>query len=158
MTDPQRDTLILGVGNPLMGDDALGILVIEQLRGRTDLPPQVDVIDGGTEGIGLVPVLQEYRRAILVDAVLMDEPPGTIRRFTWQELRLTAGKTPLSLHYSGLSDALLLAEALNSLPAEVVIYGVQPHNKEWDQPISVPVQRALPVLIDALMHEVRSDD
>lgn len=158
MTADTHDTLILGVGNPLMGDDALGIWVVQQLRERPDLPPHVTVVDGGTEGIGLIPVMEPYRRVILVDAAEMGLPPGTIRRLTWPEIRLTSQANPLSLHQSSLADALVLAEALDSLPGEVVIYGVQPHNKGWDQPISAPVQRVLPGLIESLMNEVRSSD
>lgn len=150
-----EDTLILGVGNPLYGDDAVGVLVVQALMKRPDLPPHVTVIDGGAEGIGLIPVMEAYRRVILVDAVPMDEPPGTIRRFTWQDARFIGHEHTLSLHQSDLTDALVLAEALNCLPPMLVIYGVQPHNRGWDQPLSAEVQRTLPVLIAALIEEVR---
>ena len=93
------------------------------------------MIDGGTEGIGLIPVMEAYRRVIVVDAVPMDEPPGTIRRFTWQDVRFIGHERTLSLHQSDLTDALLLAEALNCLPQTLVIYGVQPHNMGWDQSV-----------------------
>jgi hydrogenase maturation protease len=116
-------TLVLGVGNPLMGDDAVGILAIERLRMRPDLPQQVDLIDGGTEGIGLIPVLERYSRAILVDAIDMSLPPGTIRRFSWQEVRMVSQHQALSLHQSSMADALMLADALDSLPSELVFGG-----------------------------------
>jgi hydrogenase maturation protease len=150
-----ENTLILGVGNPLYGDDAVGVRAAQTLLDRADLPPQVTVVDGGTDGIGLIPLLEAYDRVILVDAVPMDEPPGTIRRFTWADIRLTGHERPLSLHQSDLTDALLLAEALGCLPPALVIYGVQPHNIGWDQPVSLEVQRALPVLVAALIEEVR---
>lgn len=150
------DTLILGVGSPLMGDDALGILAVQGLQARTDLPAGVTVVDGGTDGIGLIPLMAAYRRVILVDAVPMGLPAGTIRRFGWDDIRLAGREQPLSLHQSDLSDALRLAEVLGCLPAEVVIFGVQPQNMDWDQPISPPVERALPALMDALINEVRS--
>lgn len=154
---PSRDTAILGVGSPLMGDDAAGIWIVEHLRQHADLPPGVDVIDGGTDGVGLVPVIENYRRVILVDAVRMALPPGTIRRFTWAEVQAQDHARALSLHQSDLADALLLAEALDILPGEVVIYGIQPQNTDWDDPISAPVARALPVLLDALLEEARRD-
>lgn len=151
------DTLILGVGNPLMADDAAGVLIAQQLQQRTDLPPHVTVIDGGTDGLGLIPVIQDYRRVILVDAVPMNLPPGTIRRFTWDAIRLNGQRHELSLHQSGIAQALVLADALKCLPPEVVFYGVQPQNMVWDQPLSAAVERALPALMEALIHEVRSD-
>jgi hydrogenase maturation protease len=154
---PESDTLILGVGNPLRGDDALGVLVVQQLQARTDLPPHVTVIDGSTEGIGLIPVMETYRRVIVVDAVMMGLPAGSVRRFTWDEVHLDSAGQPLSLHQTDFTATLLLAEALNSLPPELVIYGVQPHNTEWDHPLSQAVASTLPILIEALIQEVRSD-
>lgn len=151
-------TLILGVGNPLYGDDAVGVWAAQELQKRPDLPPHVTVVDGGTEGIGLIPLIASYARLILVDAVPMGEPPGTIRRFTWEEVRLIGHEHALSLHQSDLTEALMLAEALDCLPQTLVIYGVQPHNIEWDQPLSSEVQHALPVLVTTLIDEVRRND
>ncbi|RPJ02615.1 MAG: hydrogenase maturation protease [Chloroflexi bacterium] len=149
------DTLILGVGNPLYGDDAVGVRVAHALQQRSDLPPHVTVVDGGTEGIGLIPLMETYRRVIVVDAVPMDVPPGTIRRFTWQDAHFLAPERALSLHQSDLTEALVLAEALGSLPHELVIYGIQPHNIGWDQGLSPEIQRALPVVVATLIEEVR---
>jgi hydrogenase maturation protease len=152
------NTLILGVGNPLLGDDAVGVLAVQQLLEQAGLPPHVTVVDGGTDGLGLIPLIESYRHVILVDAVPMGLPAGSIRRFTWHEARFVGHEQVLSLHQSDLTDALLLAEALGCLPQEVVIYGVQPHTMDWDHPLSTAVERALPALIDALINEVRSDN
>lgn len=156
--DVTYDTLILGVGNPLLGDDAIGVLAAQVLQQRDDLPSYVTVIDGGTDGLGLIPVMEAYRRVILVDAVPMGVEPGTIRRFTWDEIKLNMRAQLFSLHETGITEALVLAETLNCLPLEVVFYGIQPHNMEWDQPISKAVQHALPALLEALIHEVRSNN
>jgi hydrogenase maturation protease len=154
-----HQTLILGVGNPLMGDDAVGIIAVERLRERPDLPPGVSVIDGGTDGLGLIPVMEGHRRVVVVDAVEMALPPGTIRRFLWREVRsLGQNGGSLSLHQTDLAGALSLADALGSLPPNVIVFGVQPQVVEWDAPLSPAVERALPVLIDALINEVRSND
>lgn len=158
MTGSAENTLVLGVGSPLQGDDAAGIAVIEQLQACADLPPGLDLVDGGTDGLGLIPLIEQYRRVIVVDAVLMGLPPGSIRRFTWQESRIHGSTGAVSLHQTGLNDALLLAEALNSLPPELVIYGIQPQNTGLEQPMSDVVERALPALAEALLNEVRSRD
>jgi hydrogenase maturation protease len=151
-------TLILGVGNPLLGDDGVGVLAVQQLQERGGFPPHVTVVDGGTDGLGLIPLIERYRRVIVVDAVPMGLPAGTIRRFTWNKVRAAGREQVLSLHQTDLTDALVLAEALRCLPQEVIIYGVQPHTMDWDHPLSAPVERALPALIDALINEVRSDN
>ncbi|MBN1680863.1 MAG: hydrogenase maturation protease [Anaerolineae bacterium] len=153
----QRHTLILGVGSLLMGDDALGVLAVQRLKTHPDLPPDVTVIDGGTDGLGLIPLMENYQRVILVDAVNMGLAAGTLRRFTWGDARFLAHDRALSLHQTDLNDALVLADALGVLPPEVVFYGVQPHNTHWDQPLSLAVERTLPALLDALINEVRSE-
>jgi len=155
--DTLQDTLILGVGSPLLGDDALGIRVIELLRTRPDLPPCVSLVDGGTDGLGLIPVIEQYRRVICVDAVMMDAPPGTVRRLTWGEFRVVAQSNPLSLHQSDLGSALQLADALGCLPEELVIYGVQPQTMDWGSPLSPAVERALPAVMNALLADIGPD-
>lgn len=150
------DTLILGVGNPLRGDDGIGVLAVQQLAAHPDLPAGVQVLDGGTAGLGLIPLLERYRRVILVDAVEMGERPGTVRRFAWDEVRLRERERALSLHQSDLNEALALAEALRCLPPVLIVFGVQPQHTDWDQPLSDAVRRALPDLVNALITEVRS--
>ena len=151
-------TAIIGVGSPLAGDDAVGIVAVERLRARHDLPSGVDVIDGGTDGLGLIPVLERYARVVLIDAVPMGAPAGTVRRFTWAEVRPRADGRALSLHQHGLTEALALAEVLGALPPELVIYGVQPANTAFGQLLSEPVARAVPRLLENLLREVRSYD
>jgi len=156
MEPPPAGTLVLGVGSLLRGDDAVGVLAAQRLLARPDLPPGVTVIDGGTAGLGLIPLLPGYRRLVLVDAVPMGLAPGAIRRFTWSEARLIPHDRALSLHQTDLTDALVLAGALGMLPPEVVIFGVQPDHLDWDLPLSEAVERALPELIEALLNELRS--
>ncbi len=151
-----EEILILGVGTPLMGDDVVGLLVIQQLQERDDLPPTVTVVDGGTEGLGLIPLLEAYQRVIIVDAAMMGLPAGTVRRFTWEDVRAVQQNTPLSLHQSDLTETLLLAEVLNCLPPNTVIFGVQPQHIDWDQPVSEAVLEAIPAVVEALLREIRS--
>ena len=151
-------TAIIGVGSPLAGDDAVGLAVIEALRARSDIPPDVDIIDGGTDGLGLVPVLERYARVIVVDAVPMGLRAGTVRRFTWAEVRPRADAHALSLHQHGLTEALALAEVLGVLPPTLIVYGVQPARAEFGQPLSAAVARAVPLVVENLLHEVRSNE
>ena len=82
--------LILGLGNPLMGDDGAGIQIVEELK-KSDLPEYVDVIDGGTAGVGLIDLMSGYSRVIVVDAVMVDvETPQ-------REVSLTTLHNPLSI-------------------------------------------------------------
>lgn len=150
------DTLIVGLGNPLRGDDGVGARVAQALRGQT-LPGDVEVVDGGTQGLGLVPLLEGRRRVIVIDAAEVGRDPGQFVRFTPDEVRLLGDGQRLSVHAAGLREVLLLAQALAMLPDEVIIFGIQPANLEWVADLSPQVESALPGLVEAVLAELCSD-
>ncbi len=146
-------TLVIGLGNPLRGDDGVGVRVAQMLAAQT-LPPGVEVVDGGTQGLGIVNLMEKRQRVILVDAADVGQPPGRFVRFTLDEARLLGDGRQLSVHAAGLRDALLLAQTLKMLPDEVVIFGVQPANLAWDNALSPQVEATLPNLIAAILAEL----
>jgi hydrogenase maturation protease len=131
----------------------VGARVVQELQARA-FPGDVEVVDGGTLGLGIVPLLEGRRRVIMVDAAEMGEAPGEFARFKLDEARLLGEDQYLSVHSAGPREALLLAQALKMLPQEVIIYGVQPANVEWDSTLSPQVQAALPKLVEAVLAEV----
>ncbi len=145
-------TLVVGLGNPLRGDDGVGPRVAQALA-EAALPPEVEVLDGGTRGLEVVNMLEGRRRAIFVDAADLGRAPGEFARFTLDQVRLLGDDGHLSVHAAGLRDALLLAEALDMLPLEVIIYGVQPARLEWDDALSPEVEATLPQLVAAVLEE-----
>ena len=147
---PSPDTLIVGLGNPLRGDDGIGVRVIQTLVAEA-LPEGVEVVEGGTQGLGLVSLMEGWRRVILVDAANVGQPPGGFVRFTPQEARLLGSDQRISIHNAGLRDALLLAETLDLLPDEIIIYGMQPANLDWDDGLSPQVETAMPELVRAIL-------
>src|SRR5690242_509820 len=78
-------TVVIGLGNPLMGDDGLGIAVAQRLSGW-ELPEDVQVVDGGTWGLNLLPVIEDAGRVILVDAIDVGAAPGTLIRLPRERL------------------------------------------------------------------------
>ncbi|MCE7945924.1 MAG: hydrogenase maturation protease [Chloroflexi bacterium CFX4] len=146
------NTVILALGNPLRGDDGVGAAVLEQL-GRSALPKTVALLDGGTVGLALVLLLNPYQHAIIIDAAAMGEPPGTWRRFSLAEVCLQAHDMALrgTLHYAGLAEALLLGEALNMLPPQITIFGIQPAVTTWEIGLSNAVQAAVPSVCTAIL-------
>ncbi|MDR1644243.1 MAG: hydrogenase maturation protease [Tannerellaceae bacterium] len=96
-------TLVLGIGNLLLKDEGVGIHAIRALEKET-LPPDIDLLDGGTGGLHLLGRLQEYDRIILVDATLDHHPPGAIRHI---RPRYATDYPPLmSAHEIGLRDMI----------------------------------------------------
>ena len=144
---------VIGLGNPLRGDDGVGVYLVQALEERA-LPAGVEVIDGGTQGLGLVTLLAGRRRVILVDAADVGRAPGLFVRFRLGEARLAGSGDRLSIHAAGLSDALRLAQALDVLPEEGIIFGVQPANVEWERGLSPEVRAALPRLLEVVLAEV----
>jgi len=150
-----KPLLILGLGNPLQGDDGVGCRVVEALEaGAVALPDDVEVMDGGTPGIGLLNLLQGRERAIIIDAAEMGCAPGEFRRFQADEVVLTGAAQRLSLHRSGIADALALARQLSIELPEIVFFGVQPARVEWCEALSPPVQAAVPRVIQAVLDEL----
>jgi hydrogenase maturation protease len=151
---PLPPTLIIGLGNPLRGDDGVGVRVAQALAAQA-LPSSVEVMDGGTQGLGIVSLLEGRQRVIVVDAADVGRAPGQFVRFTLAETRLLGEDQHLSIHAAGLRDALLLAQALKVLPDDVVIFGVQPANLEWDNSLSPEVEDALPGLLASILAELK---
>ena len=150
-------TLIIGLGNLLRGDDGVGVR-LAQILARQTVPDGVEVVDGGTQGLGLVPLLEGRQQVILVDAAEVGKTPGQFVRFTLDEAALRGSDQHLSVHAAGLREALLLAQALKLLPGEVVIFGMQPANLDWETTLSPEVEAALPDLLSAVLAEITVDD
>jgi hydrogenase maturation protease len=146
----QADRLILGVGNSLCGDDSVGPRLIEMLSERT-LPPDVELQDAGLPGWGLPTWLEGRRTVFLVDAVEMGLGVGSWRRFCPEEVKLWLQDDSLSLHQPDLACGLALAEALNLLPENLYIYGIQPAQTDLGAPLSSQVRACLPALADQII-------
>jgi hydrogenase maturation protease len=150
--DARKTILILGLGNPLQGDDGVGCHVAQALE-QLDLD-DVEVMDGGTPGVGLLHLWDGRRRVILVDAADMGQPPGTVVRFRPEEVTLTGSTQRFSLHRSGVADALALARALDLKLPELVVLGVQPAQVGWGERLSPPVQAAFDQVVRAVLDEI----
>ena len=148
------NTVILGLGSSLRGDDGVGPAVIEWLD-RQELPPGVETIDGGTSGLDIVSILMGRERAIIVDAANVGQAPGRWVRFTPDAARLQENATTLSLHSAGLAEALALGAALNVLPPTIIIYGVQPQNLDWIAQLSDEVRAAVVEVGQSVLQELK---
>ncbi|MCS6936422.1 MAG: hydrogenase maturation protease [Candidatus Bipolaricaulota bacterium] len=115
-------TLVLGLGNELLGDDAVGILAARMLRER--LGNRADVVESALSGMALLDLLMGYERAIIIDAVKTGRSaPGTIYELTPEDL--SAGLAP-SPHYAGLPELIATAKALAvDFPNEIKIFALE---------------------------------
>lgn len=145
------NTLILAIGNPQRGDDGVGSAILDALSAY-DLPEDVSLYDGGTLGLEMVLLFQQYPRVIILDAAEMAQVGGTWRRFSPEEVRAQTRDMHLrgTMHYAGLAEALTLAEGLGLLPEHIEIFGVQPSLIDWDEGLSEAVRAVVPQVAQAV--------
>ena len=147
------DLLVLGVGNPLRGDDGIGPRVVEQLQ-QAGLPTDVEAFDAGAAGFNLLYWLDGRRRVIIVDAADVGLEAGQFARFTPEQVELTGAAEGAGSHQAGLAEVLALARALERPLPEIVVFGVQPGSLEWGTGLTAEVEAAVPLLVRAVLQEV----
>lgn len=149
----RKPIVVLGLGNPLMADDGIGIALVERLAREAERYPAVDFVDAGAGGMSVLHLIEGRRKAILIDSAHMDELPGALRRFTVDEVRSRKILAHQSLHEADLLRVLTLAEQLGQAPETMVIFGIQPRVVE-------PRQGLSGILLDGIDHyltEIRSE-
>lgn len=143
---------VLGLGNLMRTDDAVGMLAIQKLRADVRLPQKVSVIEGGTLGLDLIHPLDGVTHLVALDAIETGARPGTLMRFTGD----TIADLPISksVHLLGFSDLIGAMQLIGSAPLEIVVLGVQPERIGWGTQLTATVEAALPKLVEAALRQV----
>ncbi|MEZ5840794.1 MAG: hydrogenase maturation protease [Hyphomicrobiales bacterium] len=144
---------IIGIGNRLRGDDAAGPLVAERLA-ALDLGLEVIELDG--DGTRLLETLEGAADVIVIDAMRSGAAPGTIRRFDAASETLPAGAFHYSSHAFGVAEAIETARAIDTLPANLTIYGIEGAGFDFGAPLDAAVERAIDALVAAIRLELSS--
>lgn len=145
-------TVVLGLGNILHADDGAGVQAVRRLHEDARVPADVELIEGGTLGLELLSYVWECSRLIVIDAVDVGRPPGTVVRMSREELNGLPGES--SVHQLGVSDLLVALRVLAQKQPEVVLLGVQPASTEWSTQLSPPVSAAMDLLVDSVIREL----
>jgi hydrogenase maturation protease len=136
-------TLVLGIGNTLWADEGFGPAVVARLAAQ-ELPADVEVIDGGTQGLYLLPLVQEARRLLVFDAVDFGRRPGEVMVLRDAQIPAFFGQRPLSLHQTAFTDVLAAAQLTERMPEAVTLVGVQLADiEDWGGALSAPVAAAM---------------
>jgi hydrogenase maturation protease len=138
------ETLVLGLGNILLGDEGVGVRVIEHLLEQYDFPEGVRVMDGGTLGLDLLPYVEDASRMVVVDAVQARKSPGALVRMVGDEIPVFLEASKVSPHQEGLQDLLAVAMLKGYLPEELVV-GLE---------LSVPVAAQVDTLVGKVLEEL----
>jgi len=118
--------LILGIGNILWADEGFGIRTVEVLHSQYEMPDGVRIMDGGTQGIFLLPLVRNARRLLMFDAVDFGDPPATLRLVVGDDVPRYMGAKKMSMHQAGFQEVLSTAQLAGELPDELALIGVQP--------------------------------
>ncbi len=146
--------VVLGVGNTLLKDEGVGVRVVEELKKKFAFPSNVRLVDGGTQGLWLLPTLQEADRLVVIDAVLGKCEPGSIYRLEKDDLPKGL-RLKQSAHDSDLIEALNLCALLDQAPQTVVVIGIEPEDiSAYGLQLTPTIESRVPALVDQVLVEL----
>lgn len=141
-------TLVVGLGNPLMTDDGIGLAALERLREAWDPPAGVELVDGGTWGVFLLPEIERAGAVVFLDAIRSGAAPGTVVELSREEIPGALSVTGLSVHQLGLADLVALATLRNTLPERTVAIGIEPDVVEMGTSLSRAAEASIGTVVD----------
>lgn len=122
--------VVLGIGNVLWADEGFGVRAVEALQAGWSFAPQVELVDGGTQGLYLLPLVQGATRLLILDAIDYGLAPGTLKLVENDQVPRFLGAKKMSLHQTGFQEVLMLAQMTDAYPQEVLLIGCQPEELE----------------------------
>lgn len=151
---PSPKTVVIGVGNILLKDEGIGVQIIHQLENN---PPknarELFIIDGGTCPDVLLHLPGDIGKLIVVDAVKGRGKPGSIYRFTPDDITFKRA-TMTSFHQLGVADGLDMMRSLGNYPKSVIIIGIEPKEIGWGLEISPELDEIIPEVIQLIEKEI----
>jgi len=151
------EILILGVGNILYKDEAIGVKTVMALKEAYEFPSYVSLLDGGTLGLGLMDTLMNCDLAIIVDAVKSGHEPGTLYRLEGDDLRKSMSFSD-SMHQTDLVDTLIFCDLAGKRP-DCIVFGMEPLDYEsLDMEMSPVMQENMPRLMEQVLKELTKLD
>jgi hydrogenase maturation protease len=148
--------VVLGVGNPIRGDDGAGRAVARALRGA--LRAHVEVAECDGEATGILARLENASVALIIDACASGAPAGTVHRFDASEAPLPQAAFGVSTHGFGLHEAIELARALAQLPPRCIVYAIEGGGFEIDAPLSPAAVAAVSEVVRQISAEIGGED
>ena len=154
-------TLVLGLGNTLLGDEGIGVHALESLRhfidhSEPDLSNQIEILDGGTLSFTLAAAIEDCAQLIVIDAARLDAAPGTVGVFEDEAMDhfLGTGKRS-SVHEVSLLDLMAVAALSGHLPQHRALIGVEPDYIDWADEPTPAVGQAIPLVCERVVELVR---
>lgn len=148
-----RKAIVLGVGNILLGDEGIGVRVVQRLSAEYALPEELEVVDGGTAGIDLLPYFKKNVPLIIVDALKTKKGPGEIMILRDAEVPAFIAQK-LSPHQIGLPEVLATSHLIDEMPDKLVLIGIEPQTMETGIELSPLLESKVEALIEIVIEEL----
>ena len=145
---------ILGVGNILMSDEGFGVRVVEYLLANYRFPPSVELLDGGTSGIYLAPVIENSRRLLIIDVLSMKGPAGEIHLLSGDDLRGAGLQISVSPHQVGLLEIIDICRLRDKAPEEIKIIGIIPQDLDLRLELSPTLRDKIKVVAGMIIKQI----
>ena len=140
-------TLILGLGNVLLTDEAVGAAVLKALEPAAAADPDLTLMDGGTLSFTLAGPIGDAARLIVVDAARMGQAPGSVRVLEGAAMDAQLTKHANNVHEVSLSVLFDIARLTDTLPAQRALIGIEPAEVDWGSELTPAVAAAVPVAV-----------
>lgn len=145
---------VIGIGNEFRGDDGLGLRVAREIASRK--LHGVRVAEAESDGASLMRIWQDVDRVLLVDAMKLGFPPGTIHRIDASRNRIPIKFFTYSSHAFGVGQAIEMARELHQLPSSLIVYGMEGDRFGFGTQLSLPLERNIHVLNGMIMSELNN--
>jgi hydrogenase maturation protease len=145
---------IIGLGNILLSDEGVGVHVINIVKERYTFSPGVEIIDGGTMGLDLLPLFEGRDKILIVDAVDFGKDPGYIGILENDAIP-SALNSKLSVHHIGLSDVLFASKLIGISPSEICLIGIQPKSLDVSLEMTEEIKGKIETVIDLILRKLK---
>jgi hydrogenase maturation protease len=153
---PKR-VAIAGVGNPLFGDDGVGLVVARELMKRR-LPRFVEVMELGTRSLEILTRIEGYSKVVFIDAVRSGKPPGSVTVYRIGEARESGPGNLMSLHELDLVATIRIGRLTGKLPRATIIVGIEPERVDTGLALSQAVSRSISEAANTALEEAMNID
>ncbi len=152
----KQSVVVLGLGNPLMADEGIGVYLVERLTESAGGYPEIDFLDAGTGGLAVLHAIEGRQKAIFLDCAYMGQEPGSVRRFVPEEVRSAKVLAHQSLHEADLLRIIDMARQLGQAPDEVVIFGIEPERVEPGLGLSPTLMNRIESYLTVIERELKA--
>ena len=152
-----QEIAVIGVGNILLKDEGVGARVVNAIKQRYAFSPSVEIIDGGTMGLDLLPVFEGRDKILIVDAVDFGKEPGYIGIIENDNIPSVLN-SKLSVHHINLSDVIFASKLMDILPSQICLVGIQPKSLDVGLDMTDEINEKLDVLIETVIEKLKGWD